>query len=180
MKVYAVKADLTDDVAQYLLQFVSAEKKERIKKQKIRQSAVNMIIGELLAKAAIKEVFGISVSAFCVDENGKPYIDEDGVWFNISHSGEYVACVVSDVPCGIDIQKIKEYNPRLARKVCSDEEIAIIGNGDSASEFTRLWTEKEAVVKMLGTGISGADLKMCNKEYDISSERIEDYWVSVV
>lgn len=184
-EIYLVKVNspIDENTFQYLLKFVHTEKRERILKQKIKQNADNMLIGEILAKIAVKKTFGIDIAKqkFAYSEYGKPYLlNYSNVHFNISHSGEYVACAVSDKPIGIDIQKIGEYNADVAKRVCNEKELVQIENSsDKASEFTKLWTQKEAVLKMHGTGIASGDIKNCLNNHNVESEKIEDYWVSV-
>ena len=178
-----VNSPIDENIFQYLLKFVQTEKQERILKQKIKQNADNMLIGEILAKVAIKKTFGIDIAKqnFTYTEHRKPYLsDFPNVHFNISHSGEYVACCVSDKPVGTDIQKIGEYNSDVAKRVCNEKELVQIENSiDKESEFTKLWTQKEAVLKMYGTGIADGDIKNCLNNHNVQSERVEDYWVSV-
>lgn len=178
-----VNSPIDENTFQYLLKYVQSEKQERILKQKIKQNADNMLIGEILAKVVIKKTFGIDISQqeFAYTEHGKPYLpDYPDVHFNISHSGEYVVCGVSDKPIGVDIQKIGEYNYDVAKRVCNEKELVQIENSlNKASEFTKLWTQKEAVLKMHGIGIAGGDIKNCLGNHNVQSERIEDYWVSV-
>lgn len=184
-EIYLVKVNspIDENTFQYLLKFVHTEKRERILKQKIKQNADNMLIGENLAKVAIKKTFGVDIAKrkFAYTEYGKPYLpDYPDVHFNISHSGEYIVCAVSDKPVGIDIQKIGEYNSDVAKRVCNEKELVQIENSlDKASEFTKLWTQKEAVLKMYGVGITSGNIKNCLDNHNIQSERIDDYWVSV-
>ena len=167
----------------YLLRFVKTEKQKRILNQKVKQNANNILIGEILVKVAIKMTFGIDIAKqeFAYTEYGKPYlIDYPDIHFNISHSGEYIACAVSDKPVGIDIQKIGEYNFDVAKRVCNEKELVQIESSlDKASEFTKLWTQKEVVLKMYGTGITNGDLKNCLDGHNVQSERLDNYWVSV-
>ncbi len=184
-EIYLVKVNspIEENTFQYLLKYVQSEKQERILKQKIKQNADNMLIGEILAKAVIKRTFGIDIAKqkFAYTEHRKPYLpDFPDVYFNISHSGEYVACAVSNKPIGVDIQNIGEYNSDVAKRVCNEKELEQIENSsDQASEFTKLWTQKEAVLKMNGTGIASGDIKNCLDNHNVQSERIDDYWVSV-
>ena len=184
-EIYLVKVNspIDEDTFQYLLKFVPTEKQERILKQKIKQNADNMFIGEILAKTVIKKTFGIDIAKqkFAYAEQGKPYLPNyPDVHFNISHSGEYVVCGVSDKPIGVDIQKIGEYNSDVAKRACNEKELVQIENSlDKASKFTKLWTQKEAVLKMYGTGITGGNIKTCLDNHYVQSERIDDYWVSV-
>jgi len=167
----------------YLLSCVRTEKKERILRQKSKQNADSMLIGEILVKAAIKKSFGIETTKleFTVSENGKPYCSSHpDIYFNISHSGEYVVCAVSKVPVGVDIEKPRKYNPRLAERVCSQKEMEQIETcSDKSVEFIKLWTRKEAVLKMLGTGISNADIKNCLKNQNTETFFHSDYCISI-
>lgn len=184
-EIYLVKVNspIDENTFQYLLKFVQTEKQERILKQKIKQNADNMLVGEILAKTVIKKTFGIDIAKqeFAYSEYGKPYlINFSDVHFNISHSGEYVACAASDKPIGVDIQKIGEYNFDVAKRVCNKNELKQVEDSSyKASEFTKLWTQKEAVLKMYGTGIASGDIKNCLNNHNVQSERIEDYWLSV-
>ncbi len=185
IEIYLVKVSdpINENTFQYLLEYVQAEKQERILKQKIKQNADNMLIGEILAKMVIKKTFGIDISKqnFAYTEYGKPYLSNyPDVHFNISHSEKYVVCAVSDKPVGVDIQKIGAYNSRVVKKVFNEMESTQIENSsDKASEFTKLWTQKEAVLKMLGVGIAQEDIKNCLDSQNVESQRIDDYWLSV-
>lgn len=179
-----VDAPIEDGVFRYLLGIVQEDRQKRILRHRIKQNADNMLIGDILAKALIKKVFEIPIKnqEFAYTEHGKPYLlDFSHIHFNISHSEEFVLCAVADKKIGVDIQKIRDYKPDLAKRVCCDAEIEHIeGSSDKASEFTRIWTQKEAALKMRGTGIAGGDIKNCLAGIDVRSERVENFWVSVV
>ena len=183
-EIYLVKVEspLDETTFDCLLKDVRPEKKNRILKQKSKQNADNMLIGEALAKVLVKKHFDIDISRHIIacNKHGKPYLkDFPHVHFNISHSGEYVVCVVSDKPVGVDIQKIVRYNPDVAKKICDKKELMQIdASSDKESEFTKLWTQKEAVLKMLGTGIAGGDIKNCLEVHNAQSKKIENYWIS--
>ena len=185
MKIFICRIDkpVSEQDFRYLLQFADCSRQKRILRQKSKLKADSMLIGEILAKAAIKQTFGIPIQCqHIVSDNGKPYLKNfSNVHFNISHSGEYAVCAVSDVPIGVDIQKIyKRYTPKLSARVCSDEEITKIEHSrQSAVEFTRLWTQKEAVVKMYGSGIAHGGIKDCIKSENIVTYRLGDYFLSV-
>ena len=57
-------------------------------------------------------------------------------------------------PIGIDIESIRSFKPELMRKTMNeDEQLRITSSAIPEVEFIRLWTQKEAVLKMQGTGI---------------------------
>jgi len=143
----------------FLLQFAPPEKQERILRQRVKQNTDNMLVGAALIRHMIWKRFQILLSQqhIAYGPYGKPYLrDYLNIHFNISHSGTYVACTVADRPVGIDVQVITECRPDVAVRVCSGEELARIEASDNpAVEFTKLWTQKEAHLKMLGRGIIG-------------------------
>lgn len=94
-----------------------------------------------------------STPIFLYNEHGKPYL-ENGPYFSISHCKHAIAVAVSEMPIGIDIEHIRTAKPGLVAHTMNEEEQAEIWAAESPDiAFTRLWTQKEAVLKMQGTGI---------------------------
>ena len=94
-------------------------------------------------------VFSHQHSEFRYNEHGKPYIP-GGPHFSISHCKEGIAVAVNDKPIGVDIEAIRHADAELIARTMNEEEQQQI---HSDRDFTRLWTQKEAVVKMQGIGI---------------------------
>lgn len=85
------------------------------------------------------------------NEHGKPYL-EGGPYFSISHCKAGIAVAIDDQPIGIDIETIRHANEDLVERTMNEKErLGIRELG--MREFTRLWTQKEAIVKAEGTGI---------------------------
>uniref|UniRef100_A0A059PZ17 holo-[acyl-carrier-protein] synthase n=1 Tax=Saccharum hybrid cultivar R570 TaxID=131158 RepID=A0A059PZ17_9POAL len=85
--------------------------------------------------------------------------------FNISHTSSLIACgITMDTPIGIDIEDKKRKTAKnilsLARRYFTPSEndyLTKIPDPDGQQkEFIKLWTLKEAYVKALGRGFSGA------------------------
>lgn len=88
-------------------------------------------------------------------ENGKPvYANCRDVHFNLSHSGDYVACVVSEREVGIDVEGHRQVRKGIAERFFSKEEFEWMSKGDYVDRFFRLWTIKEAYAKLVGKGIA--------------------------
>ena len=90
---------------------------------------------------------------FLYNDYGAPYI-EGGPHFSISHCKRGIAVAVSENPIGIDIEAIRTFSPDLMRKTMSPaEQQRITSSATPDQEFIRLWTQKEALLKLQGTGI---------------------------
>ena len=90
---------------------------------------------------------------FLYNEYGAPFI-KDGPYFSISHCKSGIAVAVSKQPIGIDIETVRPLKVDLVKKTMNPlEEEVIFFDTQPDWAFTRLWTRKEAFLKMKGTGI---------------------------
>jgi phosphopantetheinyl transferase len=88
-------------------------------------------------------------------EKGKPYYKDHVNQFNVSNSKGIVLTAFGKQEVGVDVEVLKEPRPNIYSRVFTDNEITWIEQSqDQAVEFTRLWTRKESVVKLIGGGIS--------------------------
>ena len=116
------------------------------------------MLDELLRQTSRESLGNVSFTSrnFSYNENGKPYLD-GGPFFSISHCKEAIAVAVSDEPVGIDIESIRHADDSLIERVMNENERSLIRAKSQGTEadrmFTRLWTQKEAIVKAQGTGI---------------------------
>ena len=87
---------------------------------------------------------------------GKPFFHSFPQFrFNLSHSGPYALCALSDGEVGTDIEVIRPRRPSLPQKVLSEGEFAWFRDrGSRWEDFYTLWTLKEARVKYTGTGLT--------------------------
>lgn len=94
---------------------------------------------------------------FLYNEHGQPRI-EGGPCFSISHCKQAIAVAISDNPIGIDIEHLRTAKPELVARTMNQREQERIWQSENPDwAFTELWTQKEAVLKMLGTGITSID-----------------------
>lgn len=92
------------------------------------------------------------------DDKGAPYLpDHPDLWVSISHCRTAVAVAVSsEGRVGIDVECRRRIGDGLMERVCAEDELAAVRSAeDSVMAFLQLWTRKEAVLKMRGTGIQG-------------------------
>ena len=88
-------------------------------------------------------------------EDGKPFLsDYPHIHFNMSHCSQAAICALSPHPIGIDVERIRSYNESVARYTMNDEEMRqILSSPHPDIAFIKLWTMKEALLKLRGTGI---------------------------
>jgi len=95
-----------------------------------------------------------------VAEYGKPFIEENEVFFNLSHTGNKFVIAVSNVDeVGIDLEQYKQRKnlSGLVKKCFSEAEQsywAELPKSQKEVQFYRFWVRKEAFVKAVGRGIS--------------------------
>lgn len=108
----------------------------------------------LLAGILIYNNLGIGEDKLKYNSLGKPYI-ENGLYFNVSHSKEYIVFAKSKEKIGIDIELIDENNMSILDYVfdINEKEYVVKGNDEltSIERLTKLWTIKESVFKASGT-----------------------------
>lgn len=110
----------------------------------------------LAAGLLISKTFGKeNVKKIKLSEHGKPYI-ENGSYFNLAHSGNYVVLAVDSKPVGVDIEQHKERNfEAIARISFHEKERELLMRSKTKQEtFYELWTLKESYMKAVGRGFN--------------------------
>ena len=152
-----VREDIWDFDLESSLREISEQRREQALRFKHEQGRRLCVLAYLLLKQGLREEYGIMDNpVFEYNEHGKPSIvGHPEIFFNLSHCKEAVACAISDQPVGIDVESVRSYKERLARYTMNDEEVRDIETSEQPdTTFIRLWTMKEATMKLVGTGIS--------------------------
>lgn len=183
-RVYILDVSVLEDGEKfrYWYEKMPGYRKEKIDKMKPANSKRLSLGAGILFYKGLKEL-GLESEAVKIrlGENEKPYIDgEEGVFFNLSHSGNIAVAAFSDREVGIDVEKIKTFNDSLVEYVFDEKEISAVKKlaeshkdnntdnysfdndldnisaiGDEFNSFyTGLWTMKESLMKYNGKGIS--------------------------
>lgn len=98
----------------------------------------------------------------------KPFLDDINTKFNISHSGEMAVCVLSDLnDVGIDVEiihniNIQDFESQMTKKEWQN----ILLEEDGNKAFFDYWTQKEAVIKANGKGLS-----IPLKSFEVTNQR---------
>ncbi len=158
-----ILADINDIRPEHI-ELLSEDRAQKVKRLKMSDDKKRCIAGGLLIKRFLGDAH-ITVSEF-----GKPVAD-NGMFFNISHSGRYVMFVISDCEVGCDIEQMHYVNVMRTGKLvfCQNEKDKISLVDDKLKAFFDLWTRKESLLKCIGEGFHRKA-----KSVDTSSEFYEE------
>ncbi|MEE0060942.1 MAG: 4'-phosphopantetheinyl transferase superfamily protein [Acutalibacteraceae bacterium] len=150
--------------------------------------AVGIIIQDYLKQLNLSE----QKISYSTKANGKPFFtDYSNLHFNASHSGNIALCVFSDSEIGCDIQRLTNANKNIAKRYFTQQEYDFIFNNINPNEaFTRVWSIKEAFLKLEGTGLGGGlsnvdvlvdidAVKINNSDVSISEYKFQDYYIAI-
>lgn len=102
----------------------------------------------LFLARVLEEYYGIRDAArrLQFNLNGKPYLKDAPVRFNLSHSGDLTVVAAGRHQVGLDVQ-LRDDKPREALK-------NRLTPAEQEEDFFRLWTAKEAYVKYRGESLA--------------------------
>lgn len=132
-------------------------RREKLSRQRDAQSRRQGLGAELLLRRALADCAPECLwpPEIRLGEYGKPAWNVEGLYFNLSHSGEFAACVIADCPVGLDVQEACVYREALARRFFTPEEQAfLIASEERDQDFGRIWAMKESYLKALGKGLA--------------------------
>ena len=148
---------LEEETYREALTKVSPERWEKAERIRIPSGrALSLGAALLLKEALIRE--GIEEGPEMVTgEKGKPYLkDHPEIYFNLSHAGTRVMCVVAPCEAGCDVEKISDAHQEIADRFFTAEEAEVIRSAakeEKAVLFSEIWTAKESFLKATGIGI---------------------------
>lgn len=162
---------------------------EKISSYKNPHNKTQSIIGYYLLLKGIlclnldeKELFNIRISAY-----GKPYIVTDTFFFNISHSKDLVACIISNISSvGIDVEYKEEIDYKKLNIYTKKEKNIVDKKTCNSIIFYNIWTRKEAITKCLGCGLStnlksidvtNENMNLFNLPYHLYSTSLLDNYI---
>jgi 4'-phosphopantetheinyl transferase len=136
------------------------------------------------ARGALREVLGAALGCdprevgFRYGAHGKPQLAGSLLHFNISHSGAVAVIALAHVEVGVDVELPRpRRTDAIARRFYAPGEIerlfAIEDAAARADAFFRLWTCKEAFLKVTGEGLSRS-----TRSYEIAPDRSRVLWAT--
>ncbi len=138
------------------------------------------LTGRALVRDVLGQIMGLPPAAVELRllAGGAPVLKEDGPFFNLSHSGHFVLMAVDDTPVGADIENsrsnrnidgmVREYFDEAAKAA-----YFLLDPKERRSFFYRLWTMKEAALKLKGCG--GTDIPLMQGLKEAPTEPVHFY-----
>lgn len=157
-KLFLVSSKVLEEEPVFIeaLHYLPEEEQRRATMFKNKQRQRIYVCSRLLLQTKLRE-YGYTLSDCASGKNGKPYLKgSTELFFNLSHSGDYVLLGLSDREIGVDIESVREKIPRILSKILSSDEVDFLSKQTEEirrGTFFRLWTMKEAFVKQKGERI---------------------------
>lgn len=162
---FAWVGDHARDVDRFTREYLSPEEGARLPQYRSREAAERYVVTRSLVRIVLSERLGVPARKVPVSrtDTGKPVVAE-GIHFNVTHSGDLVLLALSEQRAvGVDVERKREVErvgslmqrwlTELERQNCA--QLTALGATPSEA-FLRVWSLKEARLKALGVGISGA------------------------
>lgn len=156
--------DHVHEVDEFSRRFLSDDECMRLDSYRSKAAAERYVVTRSLVRIVLGGHIGEEPRKVRVSRTdlGKPLADR--VHFNVSHSGDLVLVAVSDNRAvGVDVERrrpVQRVSALIERWLTPAErsELDRVRHavGDDSEAFLRVWSLKEARLKALGVGISGA------------------------
>jgi len=174
-----INPSLSQDKFNDLLQIISKENREKCHRFKFKEDALRTLYGELIVRHVLRHQFSLKNEEIEIlkSDEGKPYVKDFPIHFNISHAGDFVVCAFSDQEVGIDIEEIKAVDLEIAKRFfcqCEYEDLFAQKITNRLDYFFSLWTLKESYMKWLGSGMSIPLDSFCFKITDTDISCLDD------
>lgn len=140
-----------------LLNFVSSERRDIITDMNF-EKAQKSLLGDLLIRYILFTKYKLNNSklVFNKAKYGKPLLNSlTDFHFNISHSKDWIVCAVDNLPIGVDIEVLRDFNLKVGKRFYTNQEYNYIMNAselERMSRFYEIWTMKEGYMKAVGKG----------------------------
>lgn len=125
------------------------------------KARMSRLLGEWLVRRLLFRYCGWGGDDFAIvrKEHGKPYITggDRPVFYNISHSGDYLLCALSDTEVGVDIERVEVARMNVAERFFHPAEIKslqYLSGKEQDDLFFRYWAAKESFLKYTGKGLT--------------------------
>jgi len=171
-RVYLMDTSDIDLQGLDLKKLISPERYQALSRYRFLDDKKRSYASERLLRYILKRDYGQSLDCLGLtrEQGGKPKFLTGDLHFNLSHSGKWVALVVSSFPVGIDVEEISSfaYEDLLEDYFTPGESGYILKSSSPLRAFYNHWSVKESIMKLDGRGLS-----LPAKSIDLNMETLE-------
>ena len=143
VKLYTIDINTAFHHKKVLLENVNESQKEKAFKFKNEIDQIRSLTSSYLMNSLSKE-------PLLFNDMGKPFY-ENGPYFNVSHSGQYIVMAVSNKDIGVDIEENNDKDMSSLIRIFNEAEAKMI---KEHADFYYLWCAKESLIKCIGSSIN--------------------------
>jgi 4'-phosphopantetheinyl transferase len=157
---WVVMASINSLDSEEKFSLLSVAERRRADGFKSKKDKACFIIAHALKRYCLSHLINVDPHSlrFSHSDKGKPFCDSDKTLdFNISHSADWVAFAVSSIASiGVDVERAdRVVGKKIMTYALTVEQALILAKAaDINQKMMCYWTQKEAVSKALGVGIS--------------------------
>lgn len=155
---------------------LSKERRRRAERFRHEKDRISSLMTALLARCIISDELGVPAPEILFGRGryGKPFVKgAEDFHFSVSHTGRTSVFISDGMPIGVDAEEadrdVSDFEGMAERSFSEAELAALEESSDKRQEFLRIWTHKEALVKMKGTGLN---VPLKNEDSKSASENI--------
>ncbi len=160
LHIWRARLHITAATALQAKKFLSDDEIKKADRFSFEQDAFSFIAARGILRVLLSRYFSLPARdfTFAYEKNGKPFLKNMQIQFNLSHSGGlalYAFHCFEQI--GIDVEKIRPIKEMKAigERYFSRQERELLDSAEySAGTFFQIWTRREAVLKAEGGGIA--------------------------
>lgn len=160
--VWSIRLDQTSETTSKLRQILSLEERSRADKFYFEHDRNRFTVARAILRTILGNCLGQNPSEieFSYAKNGKPFLVNTDLRFNLSHSKDLALCAITyQRELGVDIEylRLMKDAEQIAARFFSPRESSLfcsLSQGEKQLAFFRCWTRKEAYIKAIGDGLS--------------------------
>ena len=169
MRIYVINRLITQSKTK-LLTVLSKDEINNLNLIKNEQAQVKYIQSRFIVRSILAKELDVKPQNVIIKlQNNKPINDQ--IYFNLSHSNNLIWLALSKShDLGIDVEcKTRNISPRILNAHFLHQEEKNFINNKNKADFFKFWTRKEAIGKLIGSGLTKEILSINTVDWKINA-----------